>query len=89
MMTSRDLDGLNLDVDLERGVVPISRATSSLAALIRRSASHRQPVIVTQKGYPTAVLLAVSDYVALRQRAETVQPGGPSPDPAASYDARP
>ncbi|PDW01703.1 hypothetical protein [Candidatus Viridilinea mediisalina] len=34
-------------VDIERGVVPISRAASSLAALMKRCRDQQQPVIVT------------------------------------------
>jgi prevent-host-death family protein len=58
---------LNLDVDLKRGVVPISKAASSLAALIKRASSTGQPVIVTQKGYPTGVILPVEVFAALKQ----------------------
>lgn len=57
---------LNLDVDLQRGVVPISKAASSLAALIKRASVSGTPVIVTQKGYPTGVLLPVELFTALK-----------------------
>jgi prevent-host-death family protein len=59
-----------LNVDLRQGVVPISKAASSLAALIKRSRSNHQPIIVTQKGYPTGVILDVELFTALRQLAE-------------------
>jgi prevent-host-death family protein len=61
---------LNLSVDLQRGVVPISKAASSLAALIKRAHSTGQPVIVTQKGYPTGVLLPIELFAALKALAE-------------------
>jgi prevent-host-death family protein len=61
--------GLNLDVDLQRGVVPISKAASSLAALIKRAHTSSQPVIVTQKGYPTGVLLPIELFSALKALA--------------------
>jgi prevent-host-death family protein len=60
---------LDLDVDLEFGVIPISKAASALAALLKRARSQQQPIIVTQKGYPTGVLLDIDLYVALRARA--------------------
>lgn len=60
---------LNLDVDLQYGVVPISKAASSLAALIKRTGATGSPVIVTQKGYPTGVLLPVEVFVALKELA--------------------
>lgn len=62
-------DVLDLTVDLDGGVVPISKAASSLAALIKRSREHRQPVIITQKGYPRGVILPIDLFVALRKRA--------------------
>lgn len=49
--------------------MPISRAASSLAALLKRARDRRQPIIVTQKGYPTGVLLDVELYTALRALA--------------------
>ncbi|NTU81216.1 MAG: type II toxin-antitoxin system Phd/YefM family antitoxin [Chloroflexales bacterium] len=61
---------LDLDVDLQSGVVPISKAASTLAALIKRGKERRQPIIVTQKGYPTGVLLSVDLYASLRDLAQ-------------------
>ncbi len=69
----RPPDPLNLDVDFDGGVVPISKVASSLAALIKRSRERRQPIIITQKGYPTGVILPIDLFVALRERAK--QPG--------------
>jgi prevent-host-death family protein len=65
-----DLTNYSLDIDLQQGVVPISKAASSLAALIKRSRSQHQPIIVTQKGYPTGVILDVELFSALRQLAD-------------------
>ncbi len=61
---------LALDVDLQDGVVPISRAASSLAALIKRAKERQRPIIVTQKGYPTGVLLSVDVFMRLRALAQ-------------------
>jgi prevent-host-death family protein len=69
-----DLKKYTLDVDLKQGVVPISKAASSLAALIKRSRAQHQPIIVTQKGYPTGVILDVELFSALRALAD--QPEG-------------
>lgn len=69
------LQELALDIDLQGGVVPISKAASALAALIKRARDGQQPIIVTQKGYPTGVLLPVDLYVALRARAESATAG--------------
>ncbi len=70
----------SLDVDLQDGVVPISRAASSLAALIKRAKERQRPIIVTQKGYPTGVLLSVDVFMRLRALAQggtddTLPPG--------------
>jgi prevent-host-death family protein len=63
----------NLEVDLTNGVVPISKAASSLAALIKRSQRLQQPIIITQKGSPTGVILPVELYTALAGLARTSQ----------------
>jgi prevent-host-death family protein len=71
---------LKLDVDLQRGVVPISKAASSLAALIKRANSTGQPVIVTQKGYPTGVLLPIELFTALKDLAGDLDNLADTPD---------
>ncbi len=63
----------SLDVDLLEGVVPISKAASSLAALIKRSREKNQPILITQKGYPSGVVLHVELYTALRALADAYQ----------------
>jgi prevent-host-death family protein len=77
------MEELNLDVDLKAGVVPISKAASSLAALIRRARANKQPVIVTQKGYPTGVILDIETFEALRDlvRAATGATGEEGQEP--------
>jgi prevent-host-death family protein len=67
--TPTELNVGGLDVDLQGGVIPISKAASSLAALLKRSEQRQQPIIVTQKGYPTGVLLPIGLYEALRELA--------------------
>jgi prevent-host-death family protein len=73
---------LNLSVDLQGGVVPISKAASSLAALIKRINATEQPVIVTQKGYPTGVLLPIGLFTALKGIVD--DQGEPAVMPAAA-----
>lgn len=68
----RPPEPLDLDIDLAGGVVPISKAASALAALIKRSRERRQVIIITQKGYPSGVLMPIDLLVALRERAEQV-----------------
>ncbi len=62
-------------VDLLGGVVPISKAASALAALIKR----RRLVVITQKGVPTGVLLPIELFVALRERVERTDPAHETP----------
>jgi prevent-host-death family protein len=70
-----------LDPDLRTDVVPISKAASSLAALIKRARASRRPIVVTQKGYPQAVIVSVELYDLLRRLAEGQ--GGEDEAPAA------
>lgn len=62
------------DIDLLQNVLPISKTASMLAKLLKRARETRQPIIVTQKGCPTGVLLSVADFVALKTRAERAAP---------------
>lgn len=69
------MDDLNLEIDLQRGVVPISKAASSLAALIKRATINHGPIVVTQKGRPTGVILPVEVFSAIKNQLEaTTQP---------------
>ena len=96
-MTPKPTTPLDLEVDLEGGVVPISKAASSLAMLLKRARDRRQPIIITQKGYPTGVILDVELYTALRALAEEAAPGSapqgeqgePTPAPAEPEAAPP
>jgi len=80
---------LNLSVDLQHGVVPISTAASSLAALIKRANAFSQPVIITQKGYPTGVLLPIGLFTALKCLANDHDELAAPPKADAAVDAQP
>lgn len=67
-MSERKLS--HLEPDLLKGVVPISKAAASIAALIKRANSTRQPIIITQKGAPVGVILSVEVYTALCEVVE-------------------
>ena len=63
------LADFTLEPDLRTNVVPISKAASSLAALIKRATAGRCPILITQKGYPQGVLISVELYALLCQLA--------------------
>ena len=52
-------------IDLREGVIPITRAAASLSDLIKRVKELRQPVVITQNGYPAAVVLGIDAYTEL------------------------
>lgn len=64
---------LNLEPDLQGGVVPISKASGSIAALIRRAETTRRPIAITQKGYPVAMLLDLATFELLRSLARAAE----------------
>lgn len=83
-----------LDVDLTNGVIPISQAAAALAALIKRSQANETPIVITQKGYPAAVLLALDLYLPMIEHAKQVYRQGastatPTEDPASTAAAEP
>jgi prevent-host-death family protein len=61
------------EIVLSKNVLPISRAASALAALIKRAATERVAIIVTQKGYPTGVLQSVEQYERQHEQAEAMR----------------
>jgi prevent-host-death family protein len=61
---------LNLTPDLQTGVVPISSAASQLAILIKRATATQRPIVITQKGYPSGVLLSIDVFDRLRALVE-------------------
>lgn len=81
-MPSLDLAKSVRSVDLEKGVVPISKAASSLAALLKRSQANHQPIVVTQKGYPTGVIIDIELFAAIRAFIEQ-NTGNDGAEPAA------
>lgn len=78
-----------VEVDLREGILPISAAAARLARLITQARTTRRPVIITQRGYPEAVLLDVSSYIALRAAAELAAPELHDPDLDAALRGEP
>lgn len=65
------------DIDLQDGILPISAAASQLARRIKQAQQTKKPIIVTQKGYPTGVILDIETFTrlkALALRAEADEP---------------
>jgi prevent-host-death family protein len=65
-----ELEEFTLSPDLRSGVVPISKAASSLAALIKRANAEKSVIVITQKGYPSGVLLSPELFQLQQQAAE-------------------
>lgn len=61
------------DIDLQEGVLPISAAASQLARRIKQAKATKKPIIVTQKGYPTGVILDIESYEVLRALAQVAE----------------
>jgi prevent-host-death family protein len=58
-----------MQIDLTDGIIPISAAASQLARRLKQAQESRKPVVITQKGYPTAVLLSIESYLQLLELA--------------------
>jgi prevent-host-death family protein len=63
---------MNNPIDLSN-VFPISATAARLAQLITRARVQSKPIVITQKGYPAAVLMDVASYVYLAELAERAQ----------------
>jgi prevent-host-death family protein len=57
-------------IDLLKGVIPISRASATLSEIIKRARENSQAIVVTQNGYPSAVIMDIDTYAFLRTLAE-------------------
>ena len=61
---------VTITVDLQHDVISISKTASHLAILIRRGTERGTPILITQKGAITAVLLSIDAYTVLRTQVE-------------------
>lgn len=81
-----------MQIDLKNGVVPISFAQAHLAELINRARKSNGPIVITQKGVPTSVLLDVDTYALLNANVEAAlranAPATRLPDTPAAAPAR-
>lgn len=59
-----------LTIDLQQNVIPISAVAAQLARLIKQARATAQPIVITQKGYPSGVIVSVELFTALRELAE-------------------
>jgi prevent-host-death family protein len=64
-----DLREYDLSIDLRDGMVPISKAAAALAAIIKRARTERRPVVITQKGFPSGVIVDIDLFNALKDLA--------------------
>jgi prevent-host-death family protein len=65
----RKLSTYKLNPDLVSGVLPIAAAASRLAQLLKETREGRCVFVVTQKGYPQAVIMDVELFQLLAQLA--------------------
>jgi prevent-host-death family protein len=54
-------------VNLTKGIEPITNLKSKSAELLRRAQKTGQPIVITQNGKPTAVLVDVESYQRQQQ----------------------
>ncbi len=64
---------VTFEPDLRHDILPISKAASALAALIKQTQHTGRPIIITQKGAPAGVLLSIKLYTHLRTIAAQVE----------------
>ncbi len=59
-------------VDLSSDVIPIARFKTQASALLRRMHRQDRPLVITQRGAPSAVLMTPEDFEALTASARVV-----------------
>ena len=60
-------------VNLSHDVVPLSRFRSELADTVRRVRTAKRPVLITQNGESSVVVVDVDEYQALLDEIEVVR----------------
>jgi len=63
------MDRLRLDEDIK----PLSEFRANAAALVERVRETRRPLVLTQRGHSTVVLLGVADYERLLDELEMMR----------------
>jgi antitoxin YefM len=58
---------------LSRDIRPLSEFRANTAAFVRHVQESRQPLVLTQHGRSAAVLLGISEYERLLERAELLE----------------
>lgn len=58
---------------LSRDIRPLSELRANTAAFVRQVQESRQPLVLTQHGRSAAVLLGISEYERLLERAELLE----------------
>lgn len=58
---------------IDEDIKPLSEFRTNAPALIRRIRQTKRPLIITQKGKSTAVILDVAQYEALLDKLELLQ----------------
>jgi prevent-host-death family protein len=73
-MSSFDIpnEALLTSLNLKTGFVPISKAAASLSELIKRT-SEQEPIVVTQNGYPKAVIIDIDAYTTIASLLELIK----------------
>ena len=60
-------------IDLNKNIVPLSRFRAELAETVRRVRDSKSPVVVTQHGESSVVVVDVEQYQAMLDELETVR----------------
>lgn len=60
-------------IDLAKNIVPLSRFRAELAETVRRVREDKRPVVVTQHGESSVVVVDVEQYQAMLDELETVR----------------
>lgn len=64
---------VKLDIDLQSDIRPITEFRSNSAELLKQVKESGRPLILTQRGRGTAVVLELGHYQALLERVQELQ----------------
>ena len=60
-------------VNVAEDIVPIGQFKTHASALLRRMRAQNRPLVITQSGRPTAVVVTPEEFEALGERARVIR----------------
>ena len=62
-----------MEIDLKKEIKPLSQFRTDPASVLRQVRENRRPVVITERGNPSAVLVSVEEYEKQQAKLELLE----------------